>query len=457
MKVQQFRKSVLRLALLAPVMAIGLVGCGSDDDNDSGPASSYVRVLHASPDAPAVDVLVNGNAALTGVEFQQGSGYLKLTEGENTVALRVSGSDTIALEQTLTLAANGYYSVIAQDEVASLELEVLDDTERRSNGSNDVTVVHASPAAGDVDLYVTAAGADLPNTPNLNNVAFDVNATLSDIQAGDYQVRATAASGGDVVYNSGTLAIASDVTAVAVNSTKGASPVSLLVWADAETAVTPVLDNSAEVRIIHAVDNVRVDVFANGTEILPDFDYQDDSDGYLKVTAGNLAVAVAADGQGADNPIAALSGTIELERGDSKTLIAAGNATTQQLIILDDDRKASADTAAEVRLVHASSGAGTVDIHVVGAGDALNADQPLAGDVVIGANTGYQTLGGETAYDVAVTPANATTPRAIDLRDQTFGNGTVTTAIAVGESAAEALLYNDVTGNVIQSQVLLAQ
>ena len=447
MKVQQFRKSALRLALLAPVMAIGLVGCGSDDDNDSGPASSYVRVLHASPDAPAVDVLVNGQVALPGVEFQQGSGYLKLTEGENTVALRVSGSDTIALEQTLTLAANGYYSVIAQDEVASLELEVLDDTERRSNGSNDVTVVHASPAAGDVDLYVTAAGADLPTLPTLDNVPFDANDTLTDIAAGDYQVRATAASGGDVVYNSGTLAIASDVTAVAVNSTKGASPVSLLVWADAQTPVTPVLDNSAEVRIVHAVDSVLVDVFANGAELLGDFDYTDTTNGYVKVEAGELDVAIAAANQGIGNALTNLSDTLTLGRGESYTVIAAGDdgaVAEAQLIVLTDERENDSTSEGKVRLVHGSSAsaADPVDIFVYAQG-AQQPATPTFGDVVLGEDTGYVSLStGTYTVDIA---ADGTTTAAVPGTDAVAVTaGSLQTAIAVGNgSGLSAILLND--------------
>ena len=49
--------------------------------------------------------------------------------------------------------------------------------------------------------------------------------------------------------------------------------------------MTPVLDNNAEVRIVHAVDSVVVDVFANGAELLGDFDYTDTTNGYVKVEA----------------------------------------------------------------------------------------------------------------------------------------------------------------------------
>lgn len=453
MNIQQFAQPLV----LIPALALTLIGCGSDDnDNDNNnktQASSYVRVLHASPDAPAVDILVNGNAALTGVTFQQGSGYLKLNEGKNTVALRVNGTSTIALEQTLTLDANGYYSVIAQNNVASLELEVLNDTARRANNSNDVTVVHASPAAGSVDLYVTASGAALPNSPTLDNVAFDVNATLPNIAASDYQVRATAADNTTVVYDSGALAIASDVTAVAVNSTQGASPVSLLVWADSATPVTKVLDNTAEVRIVHAVDSVSVDVFAGGNELLGDFNFKDttvsqsNASGYVKVAAGSLPVAIAAANQGINNALSNLSATLMLERGMSYTVIAAGdtgNLNAARLITLTDTRKNSSTTNGSVRLVHASSAsaADPVDIFVY----AQNGTQPATpnfADVELGQNTDYTSLpAGTYTVDIA---ADGTTAAAVPGTDAvTVAAGSLSTAIAVGNgSGLSAILLND--------------
>lgn len=427
-----------------------LTACGGSSSSDD---DAYVRVLHASPDAPAVDVLIDGKAVLTNVSYQQGSDYLKVGDGTRTVALRVHGTDTIALEADFALADDNYYSIIAQNNVASLELEALNDTERRNNGSNDVTVVHASPAAGDVDIYVTAADATLPANPTLDNVSFDQNATLEEIAAGNYQVRITASTATDVVYNSGTLAISSDVTAVAVNSTKGASPASLLIWAG---SVTPVLDATAEVRIVHAVDAVTVDVFAGGNELLGDFAYTDttigatgaSATGYLTVASGDLPVAIAAANAGIGNALSNLSGTLTLERGESYTVIAAGDSNQlaqAQLIVLTDNRSASADDAADVRLVHAAAApaADPVDIYVSAAGADISAVDPNFADVEIGTATGYTALDGSTAYDVTIAADGTKTAAISGLTDLTFGDASVTTAIAIGTSALDKIILND--------------
>ncbi len=410
-----------------------LVGCGADDNDDDG--AGYVRVLHASPDAPNVDVLIDGEAVLTNVAFQQGSGYLMVEEGQRDVALRVSGTDTIALSATLSVSDDGYYSVIAQNAVASLELEVLDDTLRYENDSTDVTVVHASPDAGNVNIYVSASGADLPATATLSDVPFDANATLADVAEALYQVRITGADSSAVVYDSGEVSIASDVTLVAVNSVKGASPVSLLAWT---TTVTPVLDNKAEVRIVHAVDAVTVDVFANGGELLSDFAYKDTTEGYVSVAAGDLAVAIAAADAGIESALSNLSATLTLERGESYTVIAAGDVndlTNAQLIVLTDTRKATETTQAYVRLVHAASApaADPVDIFVAAAGSDVSNATPNFNDVVLGQNTGYVELA-PASYDVVIAADGATTAAVPNTSGLTFAAGDVVTAIAIGNS-----------------------
>lgn len=427
---------------LAVLLSALLVACGGSDNDDKD--SAYVRVLHASPDAPNVDVLVDGSEVLKNVAFQQGSGYLKVDAGSLDVSLRVNGTETIALEANFNLEVDGYYSVIAQNEVASLEFEVLDDTTKKNNGSTDVTVVHASPTAGNVDIYVTADGADLPNMATLSDVSFDVNAALENVATADYQVRITGAGSDTVVFNSATLPVAADVTAVAVNSTKGASPVSLLIWTD---SVTAVLDATSEVRIVHAVDAVSVDVFAGGAELLGDFDYKDTT-AYVTVSAGDLAVAIAPANSGIEAALETLSGTLTLERGESYTVIAAGDVNElaeTQLIVLMDNRKSSG--GADVRLVHAAaaSAADPVDIFVAAAGSDISASTPTFAGVVIGQDTGYTALDGTVAYDVVIAAEGTTAAAVPGTANLTLGDDTVTTAIAIGNSVQnlEAIILSD--------------
>lgn len=433
---------------VAAALAGSLIVTGCNDDNDDldilQPVAN-VRVLHASPDAPAVEVAIDGEVVLSAVEFQQGSGYLEVPAGIRDISILAGGN--VVVSERFTVGENEYFSIIARNEVASLDLVALDDTQRRANGSADVTVVHAAPGAGSVDVNVTAAGAPLPGTPTLDDVAFGATATLENQPAGDYQVRISGAADPEIVYDSGTLPVSADVTAVAVDSIKGVAPVTLLVWAEADPAVTAVLDNSAEVRVVHAVDSVVVDVFVDGQAVATDFSYTTASD-YLVLPAGERNVAVAAAGQGLGNAIPTLTDALTVERGESYTVVAAGDVNRlgdSQLIVLQDRRVADDAARADVRLVHAAAApaAQPVDIFVLAAGEPVMGE-PTFADVLFGADTGYTTLPA-ASYDIVIAADGTTTAAVPGTNNLGLAAGSVTTAIAIGAgvNTLAALLLDD--------------
>ena len=53
--------------------------------NANNKEDAQVRILHASPDAPAVDVYVDGNAAVEGAKFKDATDYLMLPAGPHKV------------------------------------------------------------------------------------------------------------------------------------------------------------------------------------------------------------------------------------------------------------------------------------------------------------------------------------------------------------------------------------
>ena len=73
-------------SLIAVSSLFALAACDSDNDTLLGPtnlgppaaAQAQVQVLHASPDAPPVNVLVNGSEVLSGVDFKTGSQKLAI-------------------------------------------------------------------------------------------------------------------------------------------------------------------------------------------------------------------------------------------------------------------------------------------------------------------------------------------------------------------------------------------
>ena len=117
---------------------------------------AYVRVVHASPDAPNVDVWVDGEPALTDVPFTAVSDYLALPAGEHNVQVTATGSTDPVIDADLTLEAGVSYTVAASGLLADIAPVVLTDDRVPADGQAKLRVFHASPSApASVDVAVT--------------------------------------------------------------------------------------------------------------------------------------------------------------------------------------------------------------------------------------------------------------------------------------------------------------
>lgn len=119
--------------------------------------SSLVRVFHAVPNAPAVDVYVNDNLAFRNINFRQFTNYVPLTAGQYTIRLYATGTTAPALlTAELTLPADGMYTTAATGNVDDLQLLVLDDMDTSSvmNDSSKVRIVQLAPNAPALNIQL---------------------------------------------------------------------------------------------------------------------------------------------------------------------------------------------------------------------------------------------------------------------------------------------------------------
>jgi Domain of unknown function (DUF4397) len=117
---------------------------------------AFVRVVHASPDAPNVDVWVDGETVLTDVPFAAVSDYLTLPAGTYNVQVTATGSTDAVIDADLTLEAGASYTVAATGLLADITATVLTDDRMPADGQAKLRVFHASPSApAEVDVAVT--------------------------------------------------------------------------------------------------------------------------------------------------------------------------------------------------------------------------------------------------------------------------------------------------------------
>ena len=223
----------LALTLLA---TLAVSACSDDKDVTAPATTAELRVVHASPDAPNVDVLVDNTVALTNVAYKGVSTYLPVPSGNRNLKVRATGTTTVVIDATPTLDEGSAYTVIATGPVASIApLLLTDDLTSPAAGNVRVRLVHASPAAGNVDIYVTGTTHDLTAaTPTLANVAFRAVSDYLEVPAGTYRVRITPAGTKTVAIdvNNVTLTAGQVRTAVAVDAPGGGAPLGAILLAD---------------------------------------------------------------------------------------------------------------------------------------------------------------------------------------------------------------------------------
>ncbi|MFN4070219.1 MAG: DUF4397 domain-containing protein [Thermus caldifontis] len=130
---------------------------------------AMVRVAHLSPDAPAVDVLVNGQRAITNLAFKEVTPYLPLPAARVRVQVVPAGQDApVVIDAELDLREGIYYTVAATGFLANLRPQVYTDALAGlfpRAGFARVRVVHTSPDAPAVDVAVKGGPVLFPNLP----------------------------------------------------------------------------------------------------------------------------------------------------------------------------------------------------------------------------------------------------------------------------------------------------
>lgn len=436
------RHALLPLAFVA---ASGLSGCDIFDSDDDPvvitPPPPVVeqfklQVLHASADAPAVNVLVNGSETLSNVDFKQGSGQLTLDEGDYDIqvdGIVPSGVATVIGPVTLSFLPNRLYSVIAINDVAAIEPLVLEQPDDSvPAGSVRARVVHAAPGAPEVDVYVTAPGADLTAEMPLGTFEFGGDLGPVEVAAADYQIRVTAA--GDpaaVVFDSGTVALADGANlllAAVTNTGTGAAPISLALLDGTGAGEILDADTPANLRVVHASpDAPAVDVIANDNFAAPlveDLEFPNVT-GFLSVPPADYNVKVTpADNAGA----IVIDADLTLEAAQTYSVLAVGAlADIEPLVLAEDPRPVA--TAAKVRIVHGAPAAPNVDIYVTAQGADITQATPVFTDIPFKASTGFVELDAGD-YDVTVTAAGDNAAIAIGPASITVDAGGIYTAIA---------------------------
>ena len=456
----RLRKFAATVAVvLLPAMFI--VACDSDDSVEGFGAAAFgsdVRILHAVADAPLVNVYVNDNLVLGGVDFRVASGFLRLAAGSADIRVEAilpgGGLDVIDADN-FPLPAGAKRTVIAVGTTAPLAIEplvVVNPAGDVTAGNARLQVTHAAAGVGEVYLAVTSPGFPIDQADYLGPIDFKDSTTSNGIEvpAGQYQVRVLVGtpspsfSDSDVVFDSGeiTLPDGADLQAVAVNSTvpsqaaPNGSPISVVLLDANGSSDLFDVNVGADLRVVHNYKPADpVDVIVDVVDTPADENLKivtnlafGEATPYLEPAVAPVAYDVSVV-LNSNNSVEALNFVADLMPGLAYTVIANDEGgSIGERVLVDDYRRVA--TEAKLRVFHGSPAAGTVDVYVIPDADNLlpaDTDPALPG-FTVGTDTGFIPLT-PGIYDVYITAPNGDTP-VISVPDLPLDGSGIYTVIA---------------------------
>ncbi|MBE8607257.1 DUF4397 domain-containing protein [Vibrio sp. OPT10] len=441
--------------LAVAISALFIVGCNDDDE-----PTTQIQAVHASPDAPLANVLINSQARWTGVDYANASGYTSVTAGQTSVQVDVQLPGdavlTVLPQNQFELSSDTDYTVMVVGDAdgSNNPVEALVVTRPASgtatSSSLDVQVVHAASGVGDVNLYVTGPSDPL-GTP-LGTLGYKDFTDVLNIPAGQYRVRLETVSGSAIAFDSGeiTLSGGSELTIAAVPraDSNSASPVKLIVMDGKGSSLIYDMAETAEVRVGHLVDGApNVDVYVNSTQFAPLDDLMfKEVRGFLDLAAGSYDIDIYETAT--TSPTFIDVDGLAVFTGMDYSVYAVGTVSNLNLeaLVVPENRRPVA-TSAVLNITHAAANpiAALVDIYLT-ENVGISGSTPALSNVKFKdyANGIYVEAG---SYYVTITVAGDPTTVAIDSAPATLADGVVYQVVAIDDVAGMGfnLLVSDTT------------
>jgi len=330
---------------------------------EAGAADATIRLVHALPGGPPVDVTIDGASVAQGLAFGATTEYAALPAGDHQVQVLASGETTALIDDTVTAEAGKAYALVVLGSADAPEAQFLDvNIDATTQGQARIRLLNAVPDAG--ELNVAIAGGD-----NLfENVAYKATSEYRDGVPGTYDIAVSLPDSAEPVVTvpGVTLMEGTVYDLIALGEVGGGTvtllPLATTVSQPCSTILGIGTAQDACVRFVHAAaGSAEVDIYVGGQVSAPLVSFATATD-FVNIPAGDQQIQVTAAAAALDT--AFLDSTQTLEAGQAYDVYVAGASDDLQVLVNEVDLTPLPTGQSRLRIVHTALNAGSVDIGV---------------------------------------------------------------------------------------------
>ncbi len=158
-----------RLVLII-VVSLAMIAAFSPTISVAAEADAQVRVIHASPDTPPVDVYIDGAKAIAALGFTKASDYRPIAVGKHDFQLYQAGttptsSDPVVQAKGIIVPAGAKLSLVGIGWLASIRTLVVDDrAPTPAPGKAELRFVHVGPDVQALDFAIKGGAVLVSNS-----------------------------------------------------------------------------------------------------------------------------------------------------------------------------------------------------------------------------------------------------------------------------------------------------
>ncbi len=391
---------------------------------------ALVRFMHAIPGASTVDIYVDGQPTVIGLDFGEASTYINVTAGDHIISVTPSGITTELWNQNINAAVNSMLTLIASS-TDPLSFRIYeDDFTALDLGETRFRIVHAIANGPALDILLS------DGRMISGNLAYGDSTGTIDVPSFAYEIGFTPS--GEAIENAimpvESFALVSNTSQMLVLFGTPTSPSATLL-----SAPSAAQEDSGRVRLVHAVSGVpAIDILVNDVLVVPALNSGVATE-HIVFPAGTHNVTLRATATGAD----LAAGSITVEANSAMAAVALGTPEDITLSTFPDTFTNISASTALINVINTIPGESSVTA-------TLTDGTPIANNVAFDEASDVVGIA-PTTETVSVTITIDGQTGSFDIPVQTFYGGVYYNAFAFSGDAFSAPRLTFIPTSLVRS------